>query len=287
MPMIIEGPTLIKPMDAVTAALPGIPNHDILPPETLDFYQRMIRALIESDVPFMVGGAYALARYTGIERHTKDLDVFVRREDVDAALHTLSAVGCTAEWTFPHWLGKAFCGDDFIDVIYSSGNGIAQVDDEWFEHAVDETVLGIPVQLVPPEEMLWSKAFVMERERFDGADINHLLLHMAGDLDWDRLLRRFGDHAPVLLAHLTLFRYAYPSEAHSLPDWVIERLQQIAASPPPELASERVCRGSCLSRQQYLIDINKWGFADGRRPPYGSMSDDEVEHWTKAIGAIP
>ena len=29
-------------------------------------------------MPFLVGGAYAFARYTGIERHTKDFDVFVR-----------------------------------------------------------------------------------------------------------------------------------------------------------------------------------------------------------------
>ena len=25
--------------------------------------------------------------------------------------------------------------------------------------------------------MIWSKAFIMERERFDGADVAHLLLH--------------------------------------------------------------------------------------------------------------
>lgn len=36
-------------------------------------------------------------------------------------------------------------------------------------------VLGIPVQLCPPEEMLWSKSYVMERERYDGAEVMHLL----------------------------------------------------------------------------------------------------------------
>jgi hypothetical protein len=58
-----------------------------------------------------------------------------------------------------------------VDVIWSSGNGIANVDPSWFEYALEEDVLGQHVFLCPPEEMIWSKAFVMERERFDGADV--------------------------------------------------------------------------------------------------------------------
>ena len=100
--------------------------------------------------------------------------------------------------TFPHWLAKAFADDaehtPFVDLIYRSGNGVAEVDDEWFEHAIDAEVLGIPVKLIPAEENLWSKAFVMERERFDGADVAHLIQRTGRDLDWDRLLRRFGPH---------------------------------------------------------------------------------------------
>ena len=33
------------------------------------------------------------------------------------------------------------CGQHFVDVIFGSGNGLAPVDDDWFTHAVDETVL--------------------------------------------------------------------------------------------------------------------------------------------------
>ena len=44
--------------------------------------------------------------------------------------------------TFPHWLGKAYRGDDFCDVIFSSGNGVCRVDDLWFEHSVPARVLG-------------------------------------------------------------------------------------------------------------------------------------------------
>jgi len=270
------------------AAAPPAPSVGPLSAETAAFYRRMMHSLIDGGLPFLVGGAYALARYTGIERHTKDFDVFVRPEDAERTLALLGEIGCATELTFPHWLGKAWCSDDFIDVIFSSGNGIADVDDDWFRYAVDEIVLGVPVRLIPPEEMLWSKAFVMERERFDGADINHLLLHMADRLDWNRLLRRFGPGAPVLLAHLTLFQFAYPGFAHSVPDPVIQALfdrsnRQASAFVP----GSKMCRGTLLSREQYLVDVHEWDFLDGRLSLDGSMSAEEITAWTDAIDTIP
>ena len=141
------------------------------------FYRRVMSRLNDAGVPFLVGGAYALARYTGIERNTKDFDIFVRRDDYRRVHGSCSTSGdCRTEFTFPHWLGKALCGDDFVDIIFSSGNAVATVDDEWFAHAPKANVLGLPARLSPAEEMIWSKAFIMERERFDGADVLHLLL---------------------------------------------------------------------------------------------------------------
>src|SRR3954470_14115701 len=134
------------------------------------FYASVLDTLIKSEIPFMIGGAYALAPLTGIVRHTKDLDIFLKPDDLDQTLLALEAAGYRTERTFPHWLAKAFDTDDehtlFVDLIYRSGNAVAEVDDGWFEHALDSEVLGIPVKLIPAEESLWSKAFVMERERF-------------------------------------------------------------------------------------------------------------------------
>jgi hypothetical protein len=271
-----------------SAAVPPAPSVGPLSAETATFYRRMMRGLIERGLPFLVGGAYAFARYTGIERHTKDFDIFVRPEDAERALELLGKIGCSTEMTFPHWLGKAWCGEDFIDVIFSSGNGIADVDDDWFSHAVEETVLGVPVRLIPPEEMLWSKAFVMERERFDGADINHLLLHMADRLDWDRLLQRFGTNAAVLFAHVTLFRFAYPGFAHGVPASVIDELFDRSNRQASAVArGSKMCRGTILSRQQYLVDVHEWGYLDGRQSSDGSMSAEEIAAWTNAIETIP
>jgi hypothetical protein len=259
-----------------------------LPPETCAFYREAMHVLQEAAVPFLVGGAYALHRYADIERHTKDMDVFVRPDDCRAALDALAVAGCRTELTFPHWLGKARRGDDFIDVIFSSGNGLANVDDQWFEYAVAGEVLGVAVRLVPAEEMIWQKAFVQERERYDGADIAHLLRARGRDLDWPHLLSRSGPHWRLLLAHLVLFGFVYPSERDCVPEWVmhdlLERLGAETAAVPPE---DRVCQGTLLSREQYLIDIRRWGYADPRERPQGNMTHADIVRWTQAIVELP
>src|SRR4051794_12049994 len=105
--------------------MPGMTSHlEQLDPQAFQFYRKTLTVLGDSGVPFLVGGAYALGYFTGIERHTKDFDIFVRGEDAPRALKVLEAAGYRTELTFPHWLGKAYSGDDFIDVIFNSGNGV-------------------------------------------------------------------------------------------------------------------------------------------------------------------
>src|ERR671925_661605 len=188
------------------------------------FYEVALAALYKANIPFLVGGAYALAHYTGIVRHTKDLDIFARPDDCERILQVLAKAGYHAEHTAPHWIAKVFSGEDYIDVIFSSGNGISSVDDAWFAHAVEAEVFGHAVQLCPPEETIWSKAFVMERERYDGADVAHLLRACGERLDWDRLLERFGAHWRILLSHLILFTFIYPSEPGRIPRSVMQTL---------------------------------------------------------------
>ncbi|HYD95576.1 MAG TPA: nucleotidyltransferase [Noviherbaspirillum sp.] len=253
-------------------------------PETAAFYRQVLDTLNASGVPFLVGGAYAFNRYTGINRHTKDLDVFIRRTDFDAISAALRAAGHEAELTFPHWLGKVHFNGVYIDLIFSSGNGIAEVDDLWFKHAGDAQVLGVPVKISPAEEMIWSKAFIMERERYDGADIIHLLRARGDKLDWPRLLWRFGEHWRVLLSHLVLFGFAYPAYRDLVPPAVmaglIEQLRQETLAPPPE---HNVCLGTLLSREQYLKDIGDEGWQDARVAPHGNMTPEDTETWTRAI----
>lgn len=262
----------------------GVPSDNELAPSTRLFYRQALLALGAAEVPFLVGGAYALAHYASIVRHTKDLDIFVRADDYARTSAVLQAAGYDSELTFPHWLGKAFCGGDCIDVIFSSGNGVAIVDETWFTHAVAGDVLGLPVHFCPAEEMLWSKSFIMERERYDGADIMHLLLARGGQFDWPRLLRRFASHWRILLSYLILFGFVYPGEQSRLPTWVMQellhRLQDELHDPSPD---NRLCQGTLLSRVQYRAAIEAWGYQDARLVPHGNMTAEAIANWTAAF----
>jgi hypothetical protein len=262
----------------------GPPEASPLTPGTVAFYQAAMRTLRDAGRRFLVGGAYAFAPYTGIERHTKDLDLFVHPTEIAGVLDALAAAGYRCELTFPHWLGKAWKGDDFVDLIFSSGSGVAVVDEGWFDHSVPARVFEIDVRLVPAEEMIWSKAFVMERERYDGNDVVHLLRARAADLDWRRLIDRFGPHWRVLLANLVLFGFVYPSERNRVPAEVMAellgRVLAEIAQPPP---SDRVCQGTLLSRSQYLMDIGPWGYRDVRLAPQVRMRADDIARWTRGI----
>ena len=253
-------------------------------PEAEAFYRAVLRALDAGGVEYLVGGAYAFVRYTAIDRRTKDFDIFVRTDDIERAFEVLRAAGFTTDFTFPHWLGKVLHGEHFVDIIYSSGNGVAPVDDGWFVRAPEGEVFGVAVKLVPPEEMLWSKAFVMERERYDGNDVLHILRAMSEELEWDHLVDRFGARWRVLLSYLILFGFVYPGERARVPQRIMDRLLRLVSG---ELAANapirKLCNGSVLSRQQYLIDIDEWGYLDGRLEPRGNMSADEIAHWTAAI----
>ena len=261
------------------AALP----ETVLAETSIRFYRHALSILKNANVPHLVGGAYAFARYTGIERHTKDFDIFIRRGDFRRAARAFENEGYLTELTFPHWLGKAYKGDDFCDLIFSAGNGVAEVDDRWFEHAVREEVFGVEVDLIPAEEMIWSKGLIMERERFDGADVAHIIRAVGERLDWRRLIDRFGDHWRPLLAHIVLFGFIYPSERAKVPEAVVEELTGRMRQEAREgNAAEKICYGTLLSRQQYLTDVNEWGFEDARLVDE-HMDENEIAHWTAGI----
>jgi hypothetical protein len=207
------------------------------------FYERGLCALAKAKVPHLVGGGYAFTHYTGIQRPKKDLDVYVRERDLQRALEALESVSDRTELTFPHWLGKALYGDYLIDVIHNSGNGVAAVDDGWFEFAPEETILNQRVLLTPAEEMIWSKAFVMERERCDAMDVLHLL-RASSKLNWSRLVERFGPNHRVLYAHLVLFGFVYPSERDLIPNEVLDQLAARMSDEPTHGDEPRVGKGT-------------------------------------------
>lgn len=246
------------------------------------FYRDVLQMLRHAEIPFLISGGFALQHFTGILREVRDLDIFVLKQDIQPALQALTQAGYPTELTFSHWLGKVYNQPrtEYVDLIFSSGNGLCKVTKAWFERAVPSEVFDMPVFLCAPEEMIWQKAFIMERERYDGADIAHLILAQSATLDWQRLVGLFGRHWRVLLSHLILFEFIYPADRAKIPIWVREKLVALLEQELNQTsAGEQVCQGPFLSRSQFRVDTENWGYKDAR---LAIMSAEEVAQWTEA-----
>ena len=246
-------------------------------------HRRSVVALQDADIPFLIGGAYVVEVYAGVSRRTKDFDLYLRPRHVDLALEALQRAGYKTEKTFPHWLAKAERGPDCVDLIFRAGNGLCEVDDSWFERAQSSDFLDFQVKLCAPEEMIWMKAYIMERERFDGADIAHILQSCAEKLDWPHLIVLFGPDWRVLLSHLVLFGYIYPGERGKVPSAIMDDLVARLRSEKGPARANKICNGTLLSRKQYLLDIRERGFRDARLQARVHMNAKDIAHWTKAI----
>ncbi|MBK3735540.1 hypothetical protein GAY29_21025 [Azospirillum brasilense] len=227
------------------------------------FYTESLKILTESGIPFLLGGTYALSAYPGIPRPTKDIDIFCRGGDFPRILAHFQDRGFTTEIEDERWIGKVLHGDLFFDVIFNSAAAINPVNDRWFEEDHRALVCGTDVQLIPPTEMVFSKAFVQMRHKHDGPDVAHMILKQHAHIDWKRLLGHMEQYWEVLLMHVLNFRFIYPTERDHIPAWLLQelldRLNERAKLPVPQT---RICRGRLFSREDYRIDVTDWGFAD-------------------------
>ncbi len=226
------------------------------------FYKEALDILKENQRPFMLGGAFAIACHTGLQRDTKDMDVFCKAEDYPGFLRDFEEKGFVTEITDSRWLAKVFEGDYFIDIIFNSPNNICHVDDSWLTHAVLADVMGRQVKFVAPEELIWCKTYVQSRYRYDGADILHIYLKQGRNLDWKRLFRRLDIHWQLLLSQLMIFQFVYPADFREIvPVWLLKdllaRLETQLSLPDPV---RKVCLGPLIDQKQYSIDIEEWGY---------------------------
>lgn len=230
--------------------------------QAVSFYLQVLETLQLHSLNFMLGGGVAMYHYTGIERDIKDLDIFCKVSEYSQILKILGDEGYQTELTDIRWLAKILKNGYYIDIIFDTVNNICNVDDTWYMHAVSGTYEGLPVKYMPAEELIWCKVYVQNRERYDGADINHLLLKQGKNLDWDRLLFRLERHWQLLLAQLLLFQFVYPADYRDIiPKWLFDTLMERAREQyeiPP--AVEKVCRGPVIDQTQYEVDIRNWNY---------------------------
>ena len=232
------------------------------PAEQEALFREVLQLLNDKHVPYAVSGAFALHQHTGIWRNTKDLDLFLTAENARRAMEVLRDDGFQTEVVDPIWLCKAWREGFFVDLITGMSNGIITVNDSWIEGSARAKVTGVQTRVLAAEELIASKMFVLFRERYDGADIAHVIHGTRGRLDWDRLLHLAGENWELLFYAMIMFKYIYPSKTDFIPreiwESMLERTRQAIENPDPKAKF----RGSLLDERMFAIDVQEWGMND-------------------------
>lgn len=236
-----------------------------LPSEQAAVYRQALELFNKSGIKYAVGAAFARYTYTGIWRQTKDLDIFLRPDDLNQAMQSLMENGFHTEVREKNWLAKAWKDGHFLDLIFGTGHGQLPIDDSAFEGSKRGKVLGVTTMLYPIEEMIASAAYVAGRNRFDGPEIVHLIRFAKGKLDWERILTRLGDNRELLLWHLLLFDFIYPGHSNYLPQELMAQLfEEVRSRWKSGRRSPKAFRGTLLDPFSYTVDVEDWGYEDRR-----------------------
>jgi hypothetical protein len=230
-----------------------------------EVFRMGLQILNSTGITYAVGAAFARYVYTGIWRSTKDLDVFIKPEDLKTVLDAFQEANFDTVIESQHWLAKARRNGHTIDLIFGTGHGLLPIDDSAFEDSQLAVILGITTRLIPIEEMIAAAAFLAVRTRFDGAEVLHLIQGVHGRLDWDRILRRLGDNRQLLLWQLILFDFVYPNHSDYLPkQLMVELFEEIRQRWGNGDKSKKLFRGTVIDPFSFRVDIDDWGYEDMR-----------------------
>ena len=199
-----------------------------IPDEEWAVYQQAIQQVRALGIPFAFGGAFAIAVYTGELRNTKDFDFYLRPGDREAMIRALTATGLQDHFDqLPYdrsWIYRASRGDIIVDAIWAMANQRAIVDDEWLSRGPEVMIRGEKLRALPVEELVWTKLYVLQKERCDLGDVFNLLNAESPSMDWDHLLNRMGDDQALLAGALAVFGWLAPDRADEIPPSVYSRL---------------------------------------------------------------
>jgi hypothetical protein len=231
---------------------------NLIPAEHWAVYKCVLDRLAEEQLPFALGGGLALGVYTEKFRRSKDLDIYIVPEHREQVIRVMSE--CGLDDYFPvkeyvrHWIYRGHRDDVIVDAIWAMANQRAQVDSRWIDGGPMVQMFGQEFHVIPPEELLWSKLYVMQRDRCDWPDIMNLVYAAGPTLDWNHLLRRVAEDRPLLKGVLSVFSWLSPQRAAGIPSRVWEQLG--LAVPKPETDPEG------RPARKDLLDTRPWLFAE-------------------------
>ncbi|MBV9268283.1 MAG: nucleotidyltransferase family protein [Acidobacteriaceae bacterium] len=222
-----------------------------IPADRWDLYWRVMTEALRRKIRFALGGGLAATAYAGQWRDNKDLDLYIKPEDRDRMIRLLKDLGLEDYYDQkPYdraWIFRSCRGDTIIDVMWAMANQRAHVDELWLNGPVID-IDGEQIRMLPVEETLWSKLYVLQSDRCDWPDALNILYSSGPKLDWARLLERVADDAPLLGGLLAIFRWLCPEKADEFPAWVW------AAVGLKELSNAQ----GCGPERAKLLDSRSW-----------------------------
>ena len=227
---------------------------DLIPADQWSVFCAGRDAAGKAGVPFLLGGAMALAAFTGRWHSTKDVDFIVRSGQQHQLIATLLQSGFTdyfeREAYDRSWIFRGWRDDVILDVIWALPNHRVTVDNAWFEHARPVTLRGEAYQTMPLEEFIRVKLYVMQRQRCDWVDVLNALAGSVERGNWEHLIARMGPDLPLLQAVLIIFAWMAPGRVNLIPPEVRGRfaLPRIETTDPASMEARRV----------HLFDSRSW-----------------------------
>ena len=226
---------------------------ELIPDNEWSTYRAALHAVRAGGNRFLLGGGFAMSTYIGRWRETKDIDFYVLPKDRDAMVQVLQAAGFIDYYDqLPYdrgWIYRATRDGVIVDVIWAMANRRALVDELWFERAKEACVRDEMFHVLPVEELIWAKLYVLQGDRCDWPDVINLL-HSAGPtLDWDHLLARLGDDLPLFRSVMMIFDWLSPRRAAEIPEKVRKRLK---------LAKPTLVSPETEKHRQALLDTRGW-----------------------------
>ena len=168
-----------------------------------------------------------------------------------------------------NWIYRGYKDGGIVDVIWQMANYRTACGDDWLTRGPTIMLYDQSVRLLAPEELMWSKLYVMQRERCDWPDLLNIVHAVGPEMDWDHLLRCVGDDAPLVGGLLNVFGWLCPARARQLPEWLWDRLGLRGPDQGP----------SCEDNPKHvrLLDSRDWfgsqvegNHADRRHEPSGT-----------------
>jgi predicted nucleotidyltransferase len=224
---------------------------ELIPVEEWEAYLPVLEAADEQGIRYCLGGGLAFSAYSHRRRNTKDVDLFILQEELDRYLAILRNLSCGDYFEKqPYdrsWIYRADCTGVVLDLIWSLPNHRVRVEPDWFGHGKKVTVHGREVELIPIEELIRTKIYVLQSDRCDWPDLLNVLYQEHHSINWELVVEKMSPDGSLLGALLAVFAWLRPETAKEIPAFVWEATGFTAPTDEP-VREDRVM----------LLDTRHW-----------------------------